>query len=136
MAVRSRKALVLEDREHALNSFCKIRRRRDEAHHQVAIRFEIVEMPWVYIYLSIFKQIDCEIFIRARCGHAKHRIPTAFELQSAAGFVRRELRIEPFEIVLHAILNLPLDSVPLLQKRRQSGLDWRVHREIGVGDDL
>ena len=80
-------------------------------------------MPRVYIYLSIFQQIDCEIFIRARCGHAKHCIPAAFELQSAAGLMWRELHVELFQIVLYAILNLTLDFVPLLKKRRQSGLD-------------
>lgn len=114
-------------REEAADAFGEFLQWRDQAHYQVTVRGEIVEMAGVDEDTSAIEQVDGEILVRARGGHAKDGVPTAFDCQAIALGRASELAVEFGEVLAHAYHELRLKSVTKLEECGGGGLNRRIH---------
>src|SRR5437588_4292947 len=62
----------------------------DEAHNEKSIARKIEEVAGMNVDSLFLQQRKGQFFIRARCGHAQHRVPATFHFEPAANFLSSE----------------------------------------------
>src|SRR5580698_4094119 len=123
-------------REQQANSFPKVVFGRDQAHNKIAVTGKIVEVPRMNRDAVGFEDIDGGVFVRARGGRAKDRVPAAFDREARAEFLRGELAVEFGEIGVDAPKQFALKFRAAREKYRQRVLDRRAHGKVRIGNHL
>ena len=72
---------TLECRQQRFDTSRELVFRRDQADNEIAVAGKIVEVPGMNVNALRGEQLNHEIFVRARCGHAQHGVPAALQLK-------------------------------------------------------
>src|SRR6185369_17270706 len=96
------------------NAFREFPLLHDQADDQVTVRLKIIKMSRMKVDALVRQQINREIIIWASRRNAKHGIPTAFDLQSAARFFLQQLAIQFRYVAANSRHYLLLEAQPLL----------------------
>src|SRR6266849_8073387 len=101
-------------REQACCPLSKLLLWSNQAHNPIPILSEVIEVVGMDVDALGRQQLDSKVFVRARRRHAKHGIPTAFQSQTAAGFLPGQLAVELRQISAHAGHQLLLKVMSLV----------------------
>ena len=87
-------------------------------------------------YALLLEQFEGEVFVRVRGRNTEYDIPSGFADEARTIALRSELFVKRDKVGLRAGKRLILELRARFNQNGKRTLDWRIHREVRIRDDV
>src|ERR1700693_1469383 len=92
---------TIQQLERSRYSLAKCFRRRQQAYYQVPVAGEVIEVAGMNQHRSSMEDVNCQFLVRQSHRHAQNCVPSAFNLETCACFLLRQLTVKRGKICPH-----------------------------------